>query len=289
MEQEPRVGRRAVLALGAASALSACATTSGQRSLRLPTSTASTLTGLPGSALPAFEAWRPHAGEEEVAAKFAAVRRIEQIGNTRGRRLHVIDAQYGGLLSTSASVLVVCQSWQTVSASTTPDGHTYDVRVSRVGGGWQVTAIHPSSPGPPISTLSSSARRVLTSSRISLPPAARADIESGQVHDTVCDAMTTLATRWSIAVSVIRSGHPLYVFGTSRLSDHPRGRAFDTWAIDQTPVVSAGSPAKVVPAYMEALAALGSYNVGGPVLLGAAPQFFSDQTHHDHVHAGFRA
>jgi hypothetical protein len=39
---------------------------------------------------------------------------------------------------------------------------------------------------------------------------------------------------------------------------------------------------------MEALAAVGSDNVGGPVLLGAAPQFFSDRTHHDHVHAGFR-
>ena len=38
---------------------------------------------------------------------------------------------------------------------------------------------------------------------------------------------------------------------------------------------------------MEAAAAAGSYNVGGPYLLGAPPQFFSDATHHDHVHAGF--
>jgi hypothetical protein len=40
---------------------------------------------------------------------------------------------------------------------------------------------------------------------------------------------------------------------------------------------------------MEALAAAGSYNVGGPVLPGAPPQYFSDRTHHDHVHAGFTA
>jgi hypothetical protein len=32
----------------------------------------------------------------------------------------------------------------------------------------------------------------------------------------------------------------------------------------------------------------GSYNVGGPYLLpGTGNQYFSDPTHHDHVHAGF--
>ena len=38
---------------------------------------------------------------------------------------------------------------------------------------------------------------------------------------------------------------------------------------------------------LNAVAAAGSYNVGGPYLLGSAPQWFSDDTHHDHVHAGF--
>jgi hypothetical protein len=43
---------------------------------------------------------------------------------------------------------------------------------------------------------------------------------------------------------------------------------------------------------MRDAAAAGSYNVGGPVQLsgGTAPdQFFSDATHHDHVHIGFRS
>ncbi|MFR0355576.1 hypothetical protein [Streptomyces sediminimaris] len=37
--------------------------------------------------------------------------------------------------------------------------------------------------------------------------------------------------------------------------------------------------------------ALPRNNVGGPVLLGGGTpgQFFSDATHHDHVHLGFRA
>jgi hypothetical protein len=88
-------------------------------------------------------------------------------------------------------------------------------------------------------------------------------------------------------VSVVRSGHPVHVFGTDRRSDHPPGRAFDTWRIADHAVVRPSTPRALVTAYMEALAAAGSYNVGGPVLLGAAPQYFSDRTHHDHVHAGF--
>lgn len=72
-------------------------------------------------------------------------------------------------------------------------------------------------------------------------------------------------------------------------SDHPLGRAFDTCRIGVHAVVDPGTPRRLVSAYMEALAAGGSYNVGGPVLLGAPPQYFSDRTHHDHVHAGFSA
>jgi hypothetical protein len=34
------------------------------------------------------------------------------------------------------------------------------------------------------------------------------------------------------------------------------------------------------------VSAVGSYNFGGPYLLGGAA-YFSDDTHHDHVHAGF--
>ena len=135
--------------------------------------------------------------------------------------------------------------------------------------------------------MSEAARRVLGHPRIDLPPASRADVLSGRVHDSVLTAMLTLARRYTLGVSVVRSGHPLHVFGTSRLSDHPQGRAFDTWRIDGHPVLAGRTPRALVAGYMEAAAAAGSYNVGGPYLLGSPPQFFSDATHHDHVHAGF--
>jgi hypothetical protein len=128
---------------------------------------------------------------------------------------------------------------------------------------------------------------VLTSNRLDLPPAARADVMSGQVHDSALVAMLALSRSYRIGVSVVRSGHPIHVFGTDRLSDHPRGRAFDTWRIDGQAVVDRDTPSRLVEGYMRAVAGEGAYNVGGPYLLGAAPQYFSDDTHHDHVHAGF--
>ena len=265
----PAVSRRAAVLLGSAGLLCGCAS-SRARATSSVLRTAATPPPPPSSAS-APTPWRPGPGELVPAAKLAAVRAVEDRW-----RVQVIDAQYGGLLTDTASVLVV----------TTPL-HTYDVRVSLVGTSWHVTAIYPSRPGRASARHSLAARHVLASSRISLPPAARRDVLSGQVHDSVLEAMLTVARRWHVDVSVIRSGHPLDVFGTTRPSDHPRGRAFDTWAIDGHPVVSPATPRSLVVAYMEAVTAAGSYNTGGPYLLGSAPQWFSDRTHHDHVHAGF--
>ncbi len=244
----------------------------------------------PGApALPAVTAWTPGAGELVPACTLAAVRRIERAGNGPDSALQVIDAQYGGLLPDSASVLVVTRSWRRSGTRITPDGRTYDVRLSRAGSSWRVTAVHPSYPGPAARRLSPAARRVLRSDRIALPPAATRDVASGRVYDSVLLALLAVARTHRPSVSVIRSGHPLYVFGTDRLSDHPQGRALDTWAIDGRPVVDPRTPRSLVEDYMHAVAAAGSDNVGGPYLLGPAPQWFSDDTHHDHVHAGFAA
>ncbi len=239
------------------------------------------------AALPEVTPWRPGAGELVPACKLAAVRRVEGDGNGPDAAVQVVDAQYGGLLTDTASVLVVTRSWLRAAEHVVPGGRTYDVRLSRAGTSWRVTAVHPSQPGPAASSLGSTARRVLASDRIHLPPAAARDVASGQVHDSVLTALLTVARSYRPSVSVVRSGHPLYVFGSTRLSDHPQGRAFDTWAIDGHPVVDPRTPRSLVEDYMHAVAAAGSYNVGGPYLLGSAPQWFSDDTHHDHVHAGF--
>ncbi len=134
--------------------------------------------------------------------------------------------------------------------------------------------------------MSPAAVQVLGSPRTALPPAAAADVRCGQVHDSVLRAMLTLSSSFSIGASVVRSGHPLAAFGTSRPSDHPRGTAFDTWQVNGLAVVDAATPQSLVTAYVRAAAAAGSYNVGGPYPLGSATYSFDD-THDDHVHAGF--
>lgn len=288
--------RRGVLLSGVGALAAGCSAGSSSGATTPTPDTRSTLTTTPSSApstspapavLPAVTAWRPGPGELVPACKLAAVRRVERAGNGRDTALQVLDAQYGGLLGDSASVLVVTRSWRRAGRQVVPGGHTYDVRLSRVGTAWHVTAVHPSQPGPAARTLTPAARRVLATRRIHLPPAATRDVLSGQVHDSVLTALLTVSRTHRPTVSVIRSGHPLHVFGTTRLSDHPLGRAFDTWEIDGHAVVDPRTPRSLVKDYMHALAAAGSYNVGGPYLLGAAPQWFTDATHHDHVHAGF--
>jgi len=230
----------------------------------------------------------PGAGEIHPEVKRAAVTAVVKLLERPGTAVDVIDAQYGGILSDSASVLVPCRVYTLAGGRVVTSGTTVDVRLSRSGGSWRVTATHPAHPGAAASGLSSVARRVLASEQIALPPASAADIRSGQVHDSVLRTMLELAKTYRIGISVIRSGHPINVFGTDRPSDHPRGRAFDTWQINGHAVVAPGTSRSLITSYMRAAESLGSYNVGGPYQLSGAA-FFSDLTHHDHVHAGFRS
>jgi hypothetical protein len=242
--------------------------------------------------------WGPgHHGVAAAAARVSAVgqpgslarQALPLVGNYANAAVQVIDAQYGGILATTASVLVVCRQWLGGPAGhVVTGGTTVDVRLRAQRGRWMVTELRPAHPGAAARALSASAKRVLASSRIGLPPASVADVRSGQVHESVLQALLALAHDYRIDVSVIRSGHPRFVFGTTRLSDHPRGRAFDTWRINGHAVVDSRTSRSLVVDYMGAAASAGSYNVGGPYLLsGRANQFFSDTTHHDHVHAGF--
>ncbi|WP_405755102.1 hypothetical protein OG372_34420 [Streptomyces sp. NBC_01020] len=325
-------GRRSVLLSAAALALTASGCSGpATRSPQLSAPTASG--SAPGSATPSAAAlphttpWRPNAADVDPQVKLRAVQLIEALGTWRPGGggvakarakvtalglhgaladqagpllsgadeavLQVIDAQYGGILTNSASVLVVCRQWtRSGGGPVTAGGTTVDVRLSRAQPRWSVTALHPAAPGPASSALSDTARKILADHRISLPPASAADIRSGAVHPTALTALLRLAGSYRIDVSVVRSGHPLDVFGTSRPSDHPLGRAFDVWRINGRPVVAASTPRSLIESFMRDAAAAGSYNVGGPVQLGGgatANQFFSDATHHDHVHAGFNS
>ncbi|TDU04809.1 hypothetical protein EDD99_3284 [Streptomyces sp. 846.5] len=274
--------------------------------------------------LPATTVWQPSSNDIDPQVKLRAVQLIEALGawsegqqGTAAARakvsalgldpalaaqaggltgsspqaaLQVLEAQYGGILTDTASVMVVCRQWtRGASGAVVPGGTTVDVRLSRSSPRWTVTALHPAQPGAAAASLPSAAEQVLSSSSVTLPPAAAADIRSGQIHSSVLDALLTLARSYRIELSVVRSGHPLDVFGTTRPSDHPQGRAFDVWRINGHAVVDPATSRSLIEGFMRAAAAVGSYNVGGPWQLsgGTGNQFFSDNTHHDHVHVGF--
>jgi hypothetical protein len=166
-------------------------------------------------------------------------------------------------------------------------GTTVDVRLVAASPQWRVTALHPAAPSPAAASLSSLAAGLLADSRLRLPVAAHADIRSGTISTGVLSALHGLASRHVVDVSVVKSGHPLYVFGTSRRSDHPRGHAVDIWRVDGRTVVDPANRA-LTESVMRLGIALGAYQVGGPVDLdGGGSKYFSDNTHHDHIHWGF--
>jgi hypothetical protein len=188
-----------------------------------PPSPSASASGTPVVALPAVRSWTPGAGEIQPEVKRLAVEATVDLLRRPGTRsvVEVIDAQYGGLLTNSASVLVPCRVYTLSAGRVVSGGTTVDVRLTKSRGSWRVTATHPAQPGAATSRLSTAARRVLANDNIALPPASAADIRSGQVHDTVLTAMLELAKTYRIGISVIRSGHPLNVFGTNAQATTP--------------------------------------------------------------------
>lgn len=284
-----------------------------------PTSSAPTGTPSP-TALPRFVAWTPRRGEVQPAVKERATSLVEAVGGWTGGEGDLAHArsragaaghspaladslapllgtgsaavtivrvaQYGGILASSASVLVVADQWRALpDGSVVAGGTTLDVRLVAAAPHWRVVEVLPARPGPPASSLTRTAREVLSDTRIRLPHAARADVLAGSVHDSVLACLASLARSYAVDVSVVRSGHPLLVFGTSRPSDHPRGRAVDVWALDARPLVLPENHGLAATGMREAVTH-GAYNVGGPVLL-SGPQYFTNSTHQDHIHLGF--
>lgn len=200
----------------------------------------------------------------------------------------VVVAQYGGILVDTASVLTVVRQW--VAGQDGPvsvRGTTLDIRLIADDPQWMVTTVRPARPGRPTAQLSPAAQELLANDRVTLPAAATADVRSGVIDDSVFGALNALSRHYRLDVSVLRSGHPLRVFGTDRISNHTEGRAVDVWALDGRPIIDVGE-SRAVAAFMRAASDAGAYQVGGPVDRdGAGASYFTDDTHRDHIHLGF--
>jgi hypothetical protein len=220
--------------------------------------------------------YRPNPGEIDGAAKRAAARAVEALPDVR----RVTYTQYFGYLPPDASILVEADF-------VNGGGTTYDVRISQSRDGWRIDSVTAATPVPPLQDPGPLIRRVLSSDRITLPWAGRADVAAGLVSDAVLRSMLAVAERHRIGISVLISAHPVNVFGTGRRSNHPDGLAYDIGSIDGRLVVDPGA-AGLVHQVMRIAAGTGAYQVGGPDDLDdGGSQYFSDPTHSDHVHVGF--
>lgn len=212
------------------------------------------------------------------------------LGDVPWSSVEITYPQYGGLVAdlSSASVMVNAQQVVPSGADVVRRPFTLDVRLVRPASGWQVTELLLAPIPPPAPQVSDPVSALLNNDRVVLPEVCRADLLAGLVDDLVATLLINLAETWRIHVQVLSTGHPFTVFATDRQSNHTRGRAVDVWALDDVPVIDRERSAW--RELMEAAAALGSDEIGGPEDLdgvrGSRPHF-TDQVHQDHVHLGF--
>lgn len=274
-----RLHRRGLL-IGAGALLVGCSADPSTHGTSMPrqstTSDAATPTARTTPAPPT--PWTPHPNEVRPEVKIAAARVVERLGGTG--RARIVYPQYGGLLESAASVMVVAE----VPATT-----VIDVRLARRGDRWTVTDLRRArrpdraAPAPDRPTAS-----LLANPRVALPGPAVADLEAGAVDPRIVALLDRLSADFRVSVSVLRSGHPWFVYGTRTTSNHSRGRAVDVWAIDRTPIVSMAPDDRRLHRFITSARSLGATEIGAPVDPdGSGATHFTDDLHRDHVHLGF--
>ena len=202
----------------------------------------------------------------------------------------IVYPQLGGLTARSASVMVVVRQRLLAGGATTAVVRTLDVRLARRGQEWVVTGLEsaggvPLDPAPPPSA---AAAPVLANDNVGLTDSARWDILAGGVDDRVLSVLARLGMEHTLDVTVLATGHPHEVFGSSHVSNHTQGRAVDIWALDGRPVLEQRDPAGPLATLARSLLAEGVTELGGPWDLdGPGGASFTNLVHQDHLHVGF--
>lgn len=220
----------------------------------------------------------------EVAAKAAPLLFVDV-----ATAADIVYPQFGGLTPTKASVMTVVSLRTLRGSERTTVVRTMDVRLERRAGVWTVVDL-PSLGGQRLerpATVSAAAQRVLDHPQIEMPDTARWDIYSGKIADRVLDTMASIADTQPIAVTVLSTGHPMEVFGSTRPSNHIPGRGVDLWKIG-SPVIDQRDPNGSLRPLVQRLLAEGVTELGGPFDAdGAKPASFANTVHLDHLHIAF--
>jgi hypothetical protein len=133
------------------------------------------------------------------------------------------------------------------------------------------------------------ARTLVEHPNLSLTPQARRDLLDAVIDQRVVDFLAWAVERHTISVSALKTGHDMYVAGTSRISNHWYGRGLDIYAIDGDLVSARSSAARGFAVEASGLPpAARPDEIGLPWRdLTTGDGVFSDPTHQDHLHFGW--
>lgn len=118
------------------------------------------------------------------------------------------------------------------------------------------------------------------------------DLVSGQVDPRVIDLLTWMASRRQVTITSMRTDHSTYVAGSSRVSAHHLGRAFDIGAVNGQ-ICTGGPGGECGRLYEEIVNQLrGTQYQPSQVIYGYDPWpserwNFEMGNHHDHIHIGY--
>lgn len=249
-------------------------------------------------ALQAIFSYRP--GEGTVAAAKARLASLPVLAGVADKAAPLLDGeawaesdivypQLGGLTPTQASVMTVVRLRSDRGRGETNVVRTFDVRLEKRTGVWTVVDL-PSLGGDPVeppADLSPSARRVLDHGQIELPDTARWDIYSGRIADRLLDTLAGIADVTPVAVTVLSTGHPIEVFGSTHTSNHIPGRGVDLWRVG-APIIDQRAADGPLRSHVDRLLAEGVTELGAPFDVdGPRGANFANTVHQDHLHVAF--
>lgn len=216
-------------------------------------------------------------------AAFARAVRRTHVGGTRSVA-NVIYPQLSGYSARTAGVMVVVrQSFARANRPAQSVIRVVDVRLRlNDGGRWKLQRVGSLGGSPGRSrSLTAVERRALDHPAITWSDSARWDIERGGIDPALLRALVRTADRRPIAVAVLRSGHPVNVWGTDRRSAHADGLAADIYKVSGRLVVRRDQAARQAASQM---LDNGAHQVGAPWDLGKGRRSFTDVVHRDHLH-----
>jgi hypothetical protein len=131
---------------------------------------------------------------------------------------------------------------------------------------------------------------LLANDSLAFSPGAADDVSHGVADRRLVALLAWIAQRHGIVVTLIRTGHPKFVAGTHKISNHWYGRAATIVQVDGQPVNAGSSAARALWLELQrAPKALRPAEIGAPWASPANPRWFTGPDEASTLHVGFDA